>query len=159
MILIKIILTISLLLVFLQDTKERLVYWFLFPIIGVLCAFLFYKNTLPELFYNALKMNMVFILMVILIIFLYVKFKLKTTILNAIGLGDLLLFPALALAFSTVSFIIIFISALIFSLTLHLILSKNQKAITVPLAGYMSLFFLVTYLVHWSGYVNVVYTI
>ncbi len=155
MIFIKIVLTIAFLFVFLQDIKERKVYWFLFPIIGLLCALLFYNNTLPELFFNALKMNLGFILILVFIISLYAKLKLKTTILKTMGFGDLLLFIAVSLAFSTVPFIVIFISALIFSLTVHLILSKNQKAITVPLAGYMSLFFLAVFLVQWSGYVNV----
>ena len=158
MVFVKIILTICFLFVFLQDFKERLVFWFLFPIIGLLCAWLFYNNTLPELFYNALKMNLGFILIFVLIISLYAQLKLKMAVLKAIGLGDLLLFIAVSLAFSTISFIIIFISALIFSLALHLVLSKNKKVLTVPLAGYMSLFFLAIYLVQWSGYVNV-YTI
>ncbi len=159
MIFIKIILAVSFLFVFLQDYKERLVYWFLFPIVGLSCALLFYNNTLPELFYNALKMNLAFTFIFISIISLYAKLKLKTSILKTIGLGDLLLFFAVSLTFSTVSFIIIFICALIFSLVLHLVLSKNKKAITVPLAGYMSLFFLAIYLVQWTSNLNIVYTI
>ncbi|WP_303316683.1 hypothetical protein Q4Q34_07720 [Flavivirga abyssicola] len=155
MVVIKIILTISFLFIFLQDFKERMVYWFLFPVIGLLCALLFYSNTIPELFYNALKMNLAFVIIFVLIILLYAKLKLKTSVLKTIGLGDLLLFVAVSLAFSTISFIVIFICALIFSLTVHLVLSKNQKDITVPLAGYMSLFFLAIYLVQWSGYVNI----
>ncbi|MDD7886024.1 hypothetical protein [Flavivirga sp. 57AJ16] len=158
MVFIKILLTVSLLFVFFQDFKERLVYWFLFPIIGLLCAWLFYNNTLPELFYNALKMNLAFILIFVLIISLYAKLKLKTSILKTVGLGDLLLFVAVSFICTTVSFIVLFISALIFSLVLHLALSKNKKVMTVPLAGYMSLFFLAIYLVQWSGYVNI-YTI
>ncbi|WP_298341119.1 hypothetical protein [uncultured Algibacter sp.] len=139
--------------------KERQVYWFLFPISGLICALLFYNNTLPELFYLSVTFNFIFIFLLILVLNFYVKFKLKTTILKAIGLGDLLLFGSLSLSFSTISFIIIFISSLIFSLVLHLASSKNQKLLHVPLAGYMSLFFLITYLIHWSGYVSLVYTI
>ena len=36
---------------------------------------------------------------------------------------------------------------------------KKQKTVTVPLAGYMSLFFLISYVCHWAGVVNAVYTI
>lgn len=159
MIFIKIILGACLLFVFLQDIKERFVYWFLFPIIGALGGILFYQNTLPELFYMSLKFNIFFVLIFILIIFLYAKYKLKTPILETIGLGDFLLFFAISLSFSSLAFIIMFISALIFSLILHLTLSKNKNSVTVPLAGYMSVFFLGIYLVNWLGYSNLLYTI
>ena len=159
MILTKLILAGTFIFVFLQDYKERQVYWFLFPIIAFLCGFLFYKNTLPKLFFYSFAMNIVFLLSLVLIVFLYSKLKLKTHLLNTIGLGDLLLFLAVSVSFSTITFIILFIGALIFSLVLHLILSKNQKVITVPLAGYMSLFFLMSYLFHWTGLVTIVYTL
>ncbi|WP_142785715.1 hypothetical protein [Changchengzhania lutea] len=159
MIIAKTILTLSLLFVFFQDTKERMVYWFLFPIIGLLNGFLFYKSTLSELFFMSIKMNVIFILIFVVVILLYAKYKLKTPVFNTIGLGDVLLFFALSLSFSTMAFVVIFISALIFSLLLHLLLSKNKKTLTVPLAGYMSLFFLATYFGHWSGYVDVLYTL
>ena len=159
MLILKIILALSFLSVFIQDIKERQVYWILFPITGLLCAILFYYNTLPELFYSSIILNFIFTFLLVYIIHLYARVKLKTTILKTIGLGDLFLFLALSLSFSTISFIIIFISSLIFSLVLHAATSKNKKIITVPLAGYMSLFFLITYLTHWSGYVNLVYTI
>lgn len=159
MIFIKLILIIAFALVFLQDYKERQVYWFLFPIIGVLGGILFYQNTLSELFLVSILMNLTFLVALTLIIYLYAKLKLKTKFFNTLGLGDLLLFLAISVSFSTVSFIILFISALIFSLVLHLILYKSQKTVTVPLAGYMSLFFLTSYLFHWIGFVNIVYNV
>lgn len=159
MFIIKTILSLCFFFIFIQDIKERQVYWFLFPVTGLLCALLFYYSTLPELFYLSIKYNFIFIFLLVLIISLYAKFKLKTSIFKTIGLGDLLLFLTLSSSFSTISFIIIFISSLIFSLALHLVSSKKQKLLTVPLAGYMSLFFLITYMVHWSGYVDLVYTI
>ena len=159
MLILKIILSFCFFLVFIQDIKERQVYWFLFPITGLLCALLFYNNTLPELFYLSIGFNFIFIFLLVLIIRLYAKFKLKTSFFKTIGLGDLLLFLTLSLSFSTISFIIIFISSLIFSLVLHVAYSKKQNFLTVPLAGYMSLFFSITYVAHWSGYVSLVYTI
>ena len=157
MALIKLILAIALVLIFIQDLKARQVYWFLFPIIGVLGAILFYQSTLPELFYVAIKMNLLFLLVMTSGIYLYAKFKLKTHFFKTIGLGDLLLFLAISVSFSTISFIVLFISALVFSLVLHLIVNKSQKTITVPLAGYMSLFFLMSYLFYWAGFVDTVY--
>lgn len=156
---IKTILMLTFLLIFLQDIKERQVYWFLFPIIGFLSGILFYKKTLPELFFSSVITNMIFIFILIFVIFLYTKFKLNTKVLDTIGLGDLALFFVLSVSFSSISFISIFISALIFSLILHLFLVKTQNAVTVPLAGYMSLFFLLSYICYWTGFINNVYTI
>lgn len=159
MIMVKILLVLSLFMVFLQDFKERQVYWFLFPIIGILSGLLFYRSTLPELFYASIIVNTVFVSLLIFILFIYSKFKLKTRFFSAIGLGDLFLFLVLSVSFSSVSFVVIFTGALIFSLILHLLLTKVNKTITVPLAGYISLFFLISYVCHWAGFINAVYTI
>ena len=159
MIYLKLLLVISFIIVFFQDIKERKVYWFLFPIIGLLCGLLYYQNTLPELFVVSLLMNVLFVALLILTIFLYSKFKLKIDFYNSIGLGDILLFLVLTTSFSTISFIIIFISSLIFSLALHIYISKNKKNSTVPLAGYMSLFFSISYVFHWTDCIHIVYNI
>lgn len=160
MIILKLALIVAFLFVFLQDNKDRYVYWFLFPIIGVLCGLLFYNSTLPELFLASVLFNSLFVLILVLVLLLYAYFKLKTSLFNTIGLGDILLFVSLTVSFSTIAFIVIFISALFFSLVLHLYKTRFLKTqTTVPLAGYMSLFFLMSYLVHWVGNINVVYVI
>jgi len=159
MLIIKLILITAFLIVFLQDYKERQVYWFMFLIVGCLSGFLFYKSTLPELFITSVLLNIGFVGVLVFVMYLYAKLKLRTNLLSTIGLGDLFLFLALAVSFSTISFIVIFISSLIFSLLVHLYVSKHKKMETVPLAGYMSLFFLMSYMFHWSGFVNVVYTL
>jgi len=154
---IKIALILSLVFILLQDIKSRLVYWFLFPIAGLCCGILHYYNTLTELFYLSILFNLVFVIILLLIVYLYTKFKIKTTFDKVFGLGDVLLFLALALSFSSISFIVFFSSALIFALVLHLVL--NNKSTTVPLAGYMSLFFGCTYLAYWLGFINSLYSI
>ncbi len=143
---------LSFLLIFFQDMRERQVHWFLIPIIGILSGILFYNETLPELFLASFGLNLCFVAILLLVVFLYSKLKLKTNILNAIGIGDILLFLALSVSFSTISFVILFLGALIFSLLLHWFsTSDSRSSITVPLAGYMSLFFSITYIVQWSG--------
>lgn len=142
-----------------QDMKERQVYWFLFPIIAVLVGLLFYRNTLKELFVMAIVLNLLFVLMILLIVFLYAFLKFKTNPLKTIGLGDVFLFIGLSLSFSTVSFIIIFVCSLFFSWLLHFMLKKKSKSKTVPLAGYMSLFFMLTYLSYWTGIIDSLYLI
>ena len=157
MLLIKIVLILCLGLILYQDVKERQVYWFLFPISGLCCAILFYFKTIEELFYISVLINLAFVTILLLIIYVYTKFKIKTTFNTVFGLGDVMLFLALALSFSSVSFIVLFSSALIFSLVLHLVL--NKKSATVPLAGYMSLFFGITYMAYWLGFINSVYSL
>jgi hypothetical protein len=69
------------------------------------------------------------------------------------------LFFALVFSFSSVSFIIIFICSLVFSLVIHLSVKQKSKYKTIPLAGYMSLFFLITYVSYWSGLIGGLYKI
>ena len=158
-VILKTLLILTLGIVFFQDMKERQVYWFLFPVIGILGGILFYKNTLSELFMMAILLNTLFILLILTVVFTYVFLKFKTSLFKTIGLGDMLLFIVLSLSFSTISFIILFVSSLVFSLLLHLILKKKNKTPTVPLAGYMSLFFILTYVSYWTGIIDSVYII
>lgn len=157
MLVLKIILILVLLTIFYQDTKERLVYWFLFPIIGLCNGIIFYYNTLPELFLSSILINILFISLLLLIIYLYAKFKLKSSFYKVFGIGDVCFFLASAFAFSSISFLVIFTSALIFSYLLHLVAQKKRQS--VPLAGYMSLFFCVSYMGYWVGAINSVYQI
>jgi len=146
-------------MVFIQDKKDREVYWFLFPIIALTSGILLYNNLLPELFYITLIINICFVLILLAVVFFYSKFKLKTTMGSTFGLGDTLLFFALAFTFSSVSFLVLFVFGLLFSLLVHIIFKKNSKYKTVPLAGYLSLFFIIVYLSYWLGITPNIYTI
>lgn len=158
-ILIKIVLIISFGIILFQDTKYRKVYWFLFPVVGLCVSILFFLNTLPELFYISIILNILFISILLGCLFLYTKLKLKTAFKNVIGLGDILLFIALVFGCASISFITLLTCALVFSLILHLLISKKQKITTVPLAGYMSLFFGITYLSFWAGIIDTLYQV
>jgi len=105
----KIILAIVFIVISVQDIKDRMVYWFLFPIIGLLMGFLFYSNTLPELFIVSVIINLVFVVVLFGVIYTYSKLKLKSNVFSVFGLGDILLFLALAFSFSSISFIVVFI--------------------------------------------------
>lgn len=157
MVLLKTLLIISLLLVFFQDFKNREVYWFLFPIVVVCAGILHMSATMTNLFLISITINLYFISVLFLVIYLYSKFKLHMTFLKTFALGDVLLFLALIVSFSSITFITVFIFALIFSLVLHLVLKRNSKFKTVPLAGYMSLFFTFTYIAYWLGFIDAVY--
>ncbi|MBC2844621.1 hypothetical protein [Winogradskyella flava] len=147
----KIILICTLALIFYQDLKERQVYWFLFPLFAACSAVLFYTSTIPELFYVSVGMNIICISILLLIVFLYSRLKLKTTFYKTIGLGDVLLFVGLVFSFSTISFLVIFVFSLLFALVSHLLVKQYSKFHTVPLAGYISLFYGIAYISYWTG--------
>ncbi|OUS03342.1 hypothetical protein A9Q86_00040 [Flavobacteriales bacterium 33_180_T64] len=157
MIIVKIILILLLGLIFYQDYKERLVYWFLFPLVALCSGFLFYNSTLPELFLIAIVLNLLFIVLLLTAVLLYSRFILKIKFSDAFGLGDAFLFISLIFSFSTISFLTLFVFALLFSLVIHLILKKRSSITSVPLAGYLSLFFGLSYLAFWLGITNSLY--
>ena len=130
------------LLIFSQDVKERKVYWFLYPIMGVL-VFVLQIKAISK--YSALingGFNLVFVSLLLFVCYLYARFKLRQPLFKEVfGLGDLLFFVSIAFSFSIVSFFVLFIFSLLFSLLLHGVLKHRQTEKTVPLAGYMSLFF------------------
>ena len=146
-------------LIFIQDLKERQVYWFLFPLVGILSGYLFYISTLPELFIASIVLNAIFVSLMLLSVILYSNLILKIKARDAFGLGDALLFLSLIFSFSSVSFLVIFVFGLLFSLVIHLILKQTNTSRTVPLAGYLSLFFGLSYLAFWTGLTDSLYAI
>lgn len=133
-------------LVFIQDCKDRKVYWFLYPCIGVLVFLLQMEAVIIYSVILNVIINLVFVLLLLFVCYLYAELKLKKSMLKEVfGLGDVLFFIFIAFSFSTVSFLILFVFSLLFSLVLHLVLKHRNAEKTVPLAGYMSLFFGVIY--------------
>ncbi len=159
MIVIKVLLITILVIIAYQDIKERLVYWFLFPLLGITVGVLFYSNTLPELFLASILINLIIVCFFYLVIILHSFLVLKKSFRQVIGFGDILMFFFLIFTFSSMSFIIIFISAIFFSYIIHLLLKKNFKNKTVPLAGYMSIFYVFTYLAFWYEAIDSLYRI
>lgn len=146
-------------MIFWQDVKERQVYWFLFPLVAIFCAYLLYSNILEAVFFTTLLINLMFVLLLILVIFIYSILKLKQPIQHTFGMGDALLFFALAFSFSSISFLTYFVFGLICSLILHLVFKNKNQHKSVPLAGYLSLFFSIVYITNWLGYLPTLYTL
>lgn len=157
--LLKIILIITLITIFFQDVKERKVYWFLFPIVACSTAYLCLATTIFEVFWRTTLVNLCVIAIIFLVLHLYAKYKLKTTLNEVFGLGDALLFIGFCVAFPVASFIVFFVFALLFSLVLHVVLKHKMEVQTVPLAGYMSVFLLIVYAFHWIGFIPNLYSI
>ncbi|KFF02618.1 general secretion pathway protein [Flavobacterium reichenbachii] len=141
----KLILVLVFAFVLYQDFKTRLVYWFLYPMIGIL-AFLLQTNAVPlSVALINCGINLFFVSSILFISFLYVKFR-KLKFKNTVGIGDVLFFIFIACTFAIITFLVLFVFSLLFSLILHFIFSHKKEQDTVPLAGYMSLFFCVVYL-------------
>lgn len=127
-----------------QDCKDRLVYWFLYPLVGILAlAIQYFILPVNSILLNV-GSNLILVLFLLSVCYVYTRLR-KLEFSNSFGLGDVLFFIFIAFTFSTISFLVLFIFSLFFSLLLHLILSRKDKEKTVPLAGYMSLFFGVVY--------------
>lgn len=154
-----VLLVVAFFLVLFQDYKDRLVYWYLYPAIGIL-SFLIQigNNTLIISTINSF-INLLFICTILLVCFIYARLKLKKHFLNNVfGLGDILFFLFICFTFSSISFFILFAFSLFFSLLLHLALGHKNKDKTVPLAGYMSLFFGVVYIISFLCECSFLYT-
>ena len=178
-ILIKITLLISLLAIFYQDQKDRMVYWWLFLIVSIGFSIVHLKEVgwLQLGIHSAF--NVVIVLFMLLVLMGYTRLRFQTFNLQSVfALGDILFLLAVAIGFTTVSFIILLVFGLLFSLLIHFALRSIKFKIqnnenefsrkhtseqvqeitdTVPLAGYLSLFFVGVLLVHWVGFYDHLY--
>ncbi len=114
-------------LIFVQDSKDRKVFWFLFPVVGVLVIVLQINaiSLYPALLNAVFNLGFVSLLLVVCLV--YAKLKLRQPFLTEVfGWGDILFFVAIAFSFSIVSFLILFVFALLFSLLLHLVCVLKQ---------------------------------
>ncbi|MGX7666036.1 hypothetical protein [Flavobacterium pedocola] len=147
MLFVKAVLLFCFLTIFIQDYKERMVTIFLYPLMGLL-LFLIHVNEISfSISGFSFLSNLIFITLLTSVCFLYAKYRLKKKLAEVLGLGDILFFIFISFSFASISFIITFIFALFFSLTLHLVLKNKSNHETVPLAGYMAFFFGVIYAV------------
>lgn len=148
----KILLITSLSIIFYQDLKERAVWWFLFPFFAVIAGYLHYEKSLTLLFLTSVMFNLIAVAGIFLSAFLYAHYKMKVSFLKeAVGFGDILFFLGLAMAFPSQTFLVILVFSMIFSLGIHLLVSKKTKDATIPLAGFASLLLICVYLTSWFG--------
>lgn len=140
------IIILVLLIIFWQDYKQRLVTWLLYPLSGILAYLINFGNVGHLTASINSIVNLCFVSVMLLITYMYSKIVMKKKFINeSMGSGDVLLLIFLCFSFATFSFIVLLILSLIFSLALHIAIKNNTKEKTVPLAGYISLFFAVVY--------------
>ncbi len=142
------VLIIILLFVCFQDLKKRTIHVGLPILIFLLALFINYRS--PELDFMVILYNIVFVCINIIGLTLILSFKNRAfvnPIDTSIGLGDLVFFIALTPLFSLRSFILFFILGLLFSLLTHSIFTLFKHVQTIPLAGYLSAFVVISILI------------
>lgn len=134
-------------IIFWQDAKDRLVYWFLYPLLALL-SFLIHLQYVdyPVLFITVL-INIAFVSLLLVLTWSYYKLRKRTLVNKMIGIGDVALFFCLTPTLPAVSFITMFVFSLVFSLIVHQFLKPRFNDTTIPLAGYMVLYFSALYIV------------
>jgi hypothetical protein len=153
--LLEILILVVLILIFLQDLKNRAVYWFLFPLLAVLLIALHFKHPFywPE-WEKSILINVGFITVQLLFLTLYFSLKNKKCVnitTTLLGLGDILFLSSIAFYLSVLNFLLFYITSLIGVLVLWLIwqgisLNKNKY---IPLAGFQSLIFMLFLACDW----------
>lgn len=165
----------SLLVIFYQDQKDRMVFWWLFVSVAISLSILHIARVGSLQYGIHIAFNTSIVLIMLLILRGYIKIRMQTARLQEVlGLGDIFFLFAIALGFSTVSFVTLLVFGLLFSLLIHLVLQGGYLRMlsrkrshedtpiatkSVPLAGYLSLFFAGVLLVDWLGLYENLYMI
>jgi Flp pilus assembly protein protease CpaA len=136
----------TLTMLFYQDIKERKIsVWFL--IAGLfLGGILHFLQQNQKVFIASILMNISFIALIFGVLCLYAKIILRNNIFEVFGMGDLLFFILLAVSLPILSFLVVFIFSLFFSLLVFILVKRRLNNKTVPLAGLQSLFLILVLL-------------
>ncbi len=125
--------------VVIQDIKYRAIH-FTLPL-GILVLALVRFFVLGK-DYHELLQSLFFLVIVLIGLFLYLSLKFKKIINpidHFIGLGDLVFFIAVLPLFYKSTYVLFFITGMLFSIISHLLFTKDKEA-HVPLAGYLSIY-------------------
>jgi Flp pilus assembly protein protease CpaA len=141
-----IILLFTLITISFQDLKNRLISWWLLPLLLLSLAFVSTSSSLSIRIEYAL-VNLGFLLAQYLLLSLYFIVKHKKWINIAdqfLGWGDIIFFMVLVVGFSPLHFILLFVSGLLFSILAFVIYKWIAliKQTSVPLAGLFSIYLL-----------------
>lgn len=126
-----------------QDISYRFIHISFFVLLTVACiVYSRYQNTeYATLLFTLVNLSFIGLLLVFLHLYFYIKNKRLTKVINRyLGLGDVLIWIALAFSYSLFNWILVLISSCIFGLfywVLYNLLLK-QRVIRIPLAGCMA---------------------
>lgn len=135
--------------------QERAVSVLIFPLLlGSLLAYGLYKQSAEELAV-VFGFNVFFLMLLLSLLYLFFWFRMGifTPIIGSmLGWGDVLFWLTVAIVFSPANFIIFFLSSLLFSLVLHLVILphvQRYQSSKVPLAGLQALYLLAVFPLQW----------
>lgn len=144
--LIYVLVLITQLIIVYQDIKFRAIHFALLIILfalGITHLFLMGYPLLDTLW------SLGYLIICLLATYAYLVIKHKKWInpfKTYLGIGDVLYFIALVPYFSLINYVCFFISGLLFSILLFMIIKNwNKNFSTIPLAGFLSVFFILTY--------------
>ncbi|MFC5048365.1 hypothetical protein ACFSTE_13510 [Aquimarina hainanensis] len=143
-----------------QDFKDRKVYGFVFFVLIGLLGVLHFQNVNHINFLYAVLINLGVLIVIIGTLYVYNLIRIQRPFFEEVfGLGDLLFFLVLGVSFPTITFIILLVFSLLFSVVTWFVVKKRAKHNTIPLAGYMSVFLGVICITYWNTNMLTLYLI
>lgn len=130
---------------FIQDLKDRSVYWVCFPLLALSFVSLSYLQLHnAAALWQPVLINVGFVLLQVLLVSLYFSLKHKKFVNithSLLGIGDILFLFSTAFYLSALNFLFFYIVSLIGSLIIWLIwqMLSSKKTKEIPLAGFQSI--------------------
>ncbi len=149
MLAIKLLILFTLVLMFIQDIKNRSVYWFLFLVLIILFILLnILQHHLFTESWQPVLINISFLLLQFLLVSLYFSIKNRRWVIitaNLLGWGDILFLISIAFYLSVLNFLFFYVVSLSLVLMIWLLwqLVSKEKNKQIPLAGLQALIFTV----------------
>jgi hypothetical protein len=122
----------------LQDFMNRAFYWFFLPLLFVL-GFIRGSLSINLQFWvviTGINICVVSLILIALLIYNYIRNK-KLRLVNAMGLGDILLFFSLTSLLLPMQYLLIIIISSIFAILFFMLSSAKSSDTKIPLAGWL----------------------
>ncbi len=138
----EVVLWVLFLLIFYQDMIKRAIHIVLPLLIILIGLILFFERSYPIII---LWHNFLFLLVTCLGLYVYLSLKERkfVNLFKSIGKGDFLFFLAVIPYFSTINYILYFITGMLFSIFAFLVIKMISKTNLVPLAGLLAIYMLI----------------
>lgn len=136
MLIVKICLILLLFGIGIQDAKERKVYAFLFPLVGLMTAWIHWKTLGGYAMGIYSLTNLVLLITLLMGLLLIARLRGQKLINHSMGSGDVAMLAVLTVAFPPLTYIALWLCAALFSLILHVIFYRNS---TIPFAGNLAI--------------------
>lgn len=149
---INICLILFLMLISFQDFKQREISWILIPLCSLALLFRATQFAAYDIILKNTLLNITFVALQLLLLTIYMSIKNKKAVnilREHLGLGDVLFFVVLCIAFSPINFIVFYVISMMATLIGFVAYTaiSSQKAKEIPLAGAMASFLVIAILI------------